>query len=486
MGFRKALIILALFCSPLAHAAVQDTIKTTVCFQDSQGNCLANGLITLDLSQSAMVTSGGGLVAPIHIAIQLTAAGLIPNGTLLWGNDQLTPSGTTYLLQLFNSNGLFVASFGRQSIQGPSPIDFSLLTPVTTSNGTVSYPNPCILNTNCPSISGPNTFTGANTFNATLSYTNLGVFTNTQDNQPFTSNLNGFSWSAADPFFLTDAFASAVEVPASSAVTQSDGVSGGCETQSTATNCVGLFGIGLARVNGGNAWGINTITNDKDSLGVPHTGAKITGYEADLGCHDATTICFGVFIVGAVGNVTPTTGGAVRIGKLANFSASAQWPYAFGTDPAATPIFALVNPICLTGTCNSATIIMNGFNSSVSKSFSMFADTNGSMNIIPQSGAAALIAQGAIVAEGSQTVSGCSLTGAIGGAWAGAFASGVGGVCTVTITPGITAPHGFACVASDIGTPADTVKQTAYTQTNCTISGTTVNGDPITWTAIAF
>lgn len=93
---------------------------------------------------------------------------------------------------------------------------------------------------------------------------------------------------------------------------------------------------------------------------------------------------------------------------------------------------------------------------------------------------------GVLLSLGTQTVSGCSLTTALGGASAGSFHSGTAGTCTVTITPGITALNGFVCQAWDITTAADTVKQTAFTTTTCTISGTTASGDVITWMATAF
>lgn len=94
----------------------------------------------------------------------------------------------------------------------------------------------------------------------------------------------------------------------------------------------------------------------------------------------------------------------------------------------------------------------------------------------------------AIVAGGSQSVSGCSLTNALGGTWAGSFKSGTSGTCTVTITPGITAPNGFACDAHDLTTAADAnnMVQTAYNQTTATIAGTTVSADLITWKCVAF
>lgn len=82
---------------------------------------------------------------------------------------------------------------------------------------------------------------------------------------------------------------------------------------------------------------------------------------------------------------------------------------------------------------------------------------------------------------GTQNISGCSLTTPLGTANAGSFLSGTAGTCTVTITPGITASHGFVCSATDLTTRTDIVSQSAYSTTTCTISGTTASGDLVTY-----
>src|SRR5258708_29585622 len=92
-------------------------------YQDPAGNILAGGSLTLDLSQAATAV-GSGEVAPLRLNITLNSSGTF-SATNCWGNDQLTPSGTTYRLKVFNANGMFAADFGQVSIQGGSPIDIS-------------------------------------------------------------------------------------------------------------------------------------------------------------------------------------------------------------------------------------------------------------------------------------------------------------------------------------------------------------------------
>jgi hypothetical protein len=89
-------------------------------------------------------------------------------------------------------------------------------------------------------------------------------------------------------------------------------------------------------------------------------------------------------------------------------------------------------------------------------------------------------------ATGTPSLSGCSISGQVGGKWAGKFTSGTTGTCTVTITSGITAPNGFSCWANDLTTPADKLNQTATTTTVATIAGTTVTGDVITWGCVSY
>jgi hypothetical protein len=76
--------------------------------------------------------------------------------------------------------------------------------------------------------------------------------------------------------------------------------------------------------------------------------------------------------------------------------------------------------------------------------------------------------------------SGCRLTDITGNSLAGSIRSGTNGVCTLTITPGVTAAHGFTCFVND-ETTANVFRQTAHTATNATLTGATVSGDVLTF-----
>lgn len=92
---------------------------------------------------------------------------------------------------------------------------------------------------------------------------------------------------------------------------------------------------------------------------------------------------------------------------------------------------------------------------------------------------------GAIASGGTKfTASGCSNSTTVGGAVAGKFTSGTTGTCTVTITLP-TATNGYTCYTDDLTTPL-VFTQSASTTTSCTVSGTTVTGDIVTFMAMAY
>lgn len=121
------------------------TVTSSQPFQDPQGNVLANGYLTLDLNTVAVITGGSGQVAPSRVTITLTSGGLVPGGTVMWANDQLSPSGTFYTVRIYNSNNLVVGGPLVWNVAGASPIDLSQLAnqqPIATpQNAVLQNPN---------------------------------------------------------------------------------------------------------------------------------------------------------------------------------------------------------------------------------------------------------------------------------------------------------------------------------------------------------
>ena len=96
---------------------------------------------------------------------------------------------------------------------------------------------------------------------------------------------------------------------------------------------------------------------------------------------------------------------------------------------------------------------------------------------------------GAIVMAGSapSNSGSCNLNTQLGGNTAGSFkANGSCSAGTYVLTFATTMPNGWACTASDLTTPADTVKQTAYTATTASFVATTAAADLITFRCDGF
>jgi hypothetical protein len=100
--------------------------------------------------------------------------------------------------------------------------------------------------------------------------------------------------------------------------------------------------------------------------------------------------------------------------------------------------------------------------------------------------AAAVTLNAQIAAGSPPTLTGsCTTASQTGGNTAGTFTA----TCvsqTVTITFATTAPAGWHCTANDWTTPADALKQTASSTTSCTLTGTTVAVDRISFGARGF
>lgn len=196
-------------------------------------------------------------------------------------------------------------------------------------------------------------------------------------------------------------------------------------------------------------------------------GAVVVGH--DSGKNAAS--CFPCIMVGPnVGNGTGTLDESIFIGDTAGGSANSSGSVFIGTQAGNT--WNANNKLCID---SNTTFSPAGTTCLISGDFS----------------ARLLTFNGGVISGGTKfTISGCSATTTIGGATAGTFASGTTGTCTVVINmngaTGATAPNGWACSASDRTTPANLISQSASSTTTCTITGTTVSGDVISFLATAY
>lgn len=117
-----------------------DTIQGGA-FNDSGGNIIALGSITFLLSSPCRVTGTGQVVQNVVQSFPLDSSGNVAIGTPLWGNDQLTPSGTYYTINVYSSNGALVRGPESWQITGAPPID---LGSIVASTPAISYSNAVI------------------------------------------------------------------------------------------------------------------------------------------------------------------------------------------------------------------------------------------------------------------------------------------------------------------------------------------------------
>lgn len=110
-------------------------------FQDPSGTVIANGSLVLTLSQDGVANTSQ--IAPRTVSFALDGSGNLVAGALIWGNDNITPAGTTYRAEALNSGGSKVWGPETWSLTGAGPINVGTIVP--TSIG-VSFSNPVVTN----------------------------------------------------------------------------------------------------------------------------------------------------------------------------------------------------------------------------------------------------------------------------------------------------------------------------------------------------
>jgi len=101
-------------------------------FQDSSGNPLANGYLTIQLSQDGVVNTSTMVCSGYEITVKLDANGNVISSPAqtIWPNDVITPSGTFYTIYAYSANGQLVwGPSYNQILSTPTPFDLGSLTP---------------------------------------------------------------------------------------------------------------------------------------------------------------------------------------------------------------------------------------------------------------------------------------------------------------------------------------------------------------------
>ena len=119
-------------------------ISTSVGFQDSKGTVVANGMLMLQLSQTATVTASGGQVTTEPIYLNLDANGKITT-TAIWFVDELSPSGLIYYGTVYSSNKTRIIP-GLEKLQySIAGASFDLATAVQSGSASPSFSGAVLL-----------------------------------------------------------------------------------------------------------------------------------------------------------------------------------------------------------------------------------------------------------------------------------------------------------------------------------------------------
>lgn len=242
----------------------------------------------------------------------------------------------------------------------------------------------------------------------------------------------------------------------------------GSGTYNTAVGSQAMTGTISAPLTGGS----NTAVGGLSGPSIQGAAANnaLFGYQSGFSITTgAANTVFGT----AAGLAITTGGNNTVIGRLVGLStlATGNNNILIGTSNGCdTPLAATSNYLAICG--NSAAVISTTGTDVAGTSATTVAGS--------------LAAGGELSAGTTFTVTGCSASSPSGGADAGSFLSGSTATCTFVITikgaTGLTAPHGWACAASDI-TTGTTMAQSATSTTTCSVKGATTSGDTVVFLA---
>lgn len=126
--FKRATLILVCLFALASPTLATKTLTSSVAFTDPQGNPVVSGYIILRLSVGAKVIANGEVVNQTNVKISLDATGKVVAGQVIFANDELLPTGTYYVMNLFSANDALLRGPENWILSGGAPIDLSLIT----------------------------------------------------------------------------------------------------------------------------------------------------------------------------------------------------------------------------------------------------------------------------------------------------------------------------------------------------------------------
>jgi len=366
-----------------------------------------------------------------------------------------------------------IAGVGYVALLSSTGTSWVLLNPATTVTG--------------PTLSGNNTFTGANTFQSTVTLppaqvlqapilgTPTSVTLTNATGLPLSTGVTGVLQAAQFPILTGD-----VTNTSGSLATVVGAIGGHSVSLGGALTTTGAYSLGLTL-------GANTSLTLPASGTVTALGNTTTGSGAIV---LATAPTVSALTIGATGYgfgqstnalTTQVAGSSsVIIGNVNSWaSVSAPAGTFLGLNAASSSVGVL-------GVGGAASFYWNA-----TQLYPATTNTEslGTSSAYYSAGYVTTVYANAVMATGSAptlTTGSCSASGWVGGATVGKFTAPVCAGGTIVLSGLPAAPNGYVCHAQDETTPADTLQQTGYTATSCTLKATTVASDAVVVTALGF
>jgi hypothetical protein len=104
-------------------------------FTDCEGNVLANGFLTFELSHDEVETSttpNGQVVAGLKKKVFLDNSGNVVTNTGIWSNDVMNPAGSFYIVKAYTNSGVLAWKYPQYWTipSAPNPYNLSAAAPL--------------------------------------------------------------------------------------------------------------------------------------------------------------------------------------------------------------------------------------------------------------------------------------------------------------------------------------------------------------------
>lgn len=395
---RRALQIALFAVLGCTLAIAQTTTTVTGTIRDLSQALVTSGKVTFALNPSRDATIAGyARFSPQTVTCTITNAGLVKaldgvSACTLTMNSALQPTGTYYSVCIWPAN-VKTSCFTFYAVLSTYDLTTIVPTPTTSpaQNFVDVFSNQSIGGNKtwlgAQTFAGDNTFSGNNLFTGKQTITSAGLFTNTQQNNYFSSALGGINpltWysTVQNGNFSSDALSGGALLPLGGTVHQVNGFAGYTQSHCNSVsrsmcNAVALYGQAwdLAGDNGTGLWGGNVLCQ------AAGTSGNCTGLEIDDNAMPGNTFSYfvGLVLNGAgtgslppafAPGANPAGGGAAAMQVVAPYllgGGGYRWPLGLVFSRGSVVGTAVqIDAACLASAdpCDSASLTFTGYDSS--------------------------------------------------------------------------------------------------------------------------